>query len=364
MPTSMLGPIVCLIALAGVVPAAPDVLEGVDAEGPVVPANRWNFTEIPSDAWAWEDVEGGRRGTARVRAAWAFDEVVPSWIGRAPDGSRIEVKLGVGGEWFSLGVWTQGTGRTSVNGQSTAIARVATDTLLLKNPAEELDVRVEVLGVARLDRFFLSKTLASGGAANPVDESRAAWGRLIDVPQRAQMNYPNGNVLCSPTSVSMMLAHWARVKEIPEWDEDVPGVQAGVFDPGWGGTGNWPFNTAFAATRAGIVSYVTRLRGIGDAEQWIAAGVPLVCSVSYGLLKGKGAPERNDGHLVVLVGFDADGTPVFNDPGRSAVRLRYRRADFEAAWARSGRTVYVLHPTGWRTPVEGPWADGPARRAR
>jgi hypothetical protein len=54
------------------------------------------------------------------------------------------------------------------------------------------------------------------------------------------------------------------------------------------------------------------------------------------------------GHLVVIVGFDALGNPIVNDPAAwsdASVRRVYDRAQFERAWLRgSAGTVYIIHP--------------------
>jgi hypothetical protein len=54
-----------------------------------------------------------------------------------------------------------------------------------------------------------------------------------------------------------------------------------TYDAAYEGTGNWPFNTAYAAPLAGD-AFVTRLRSLREAEAFVAAGIPLVASVSWG----------------------------------------------------------------------------------
>jgi uncharacterized protein YvpB len=324
-------------------------------------ANEWGFVSVRGDAFDRQEVGDREVLTLRLKGK-AITEVVPSWTGRALNGSRFVVTIQpeiVGARAYQLGVWSEGDhalgGRTSINEQDDAFGRVSTDTLTLKQPTDAVTVRVEMIPSMdgtkpRLDRF----SAVFSPVSTPKEARQALWGKTLDVPIRAQMNYENGNVLCSPTSVSMILSYWARRMETPAIDEDVPGVRAGVYDPGWSGTGNWIFNTAFAGTRLGMTGYVSRLSGVSDLEALIGAGVPVATSVSYGMLKG-GEKEVNDGHLVVVVGFDENGKPVFNDPGRNIVRLTYERADFERAWSSSGRTVYLIHPKGWRMPGPGPW---------
>ena len=123
-----------------------------------------------------------------------------------------------------------------------------------------------------------------------------------------------------------------------------PGCDA---DHGYDGTGNWAFNTAYAATLVGGDSYVTRMRDLREAEDHIAAGVPVIVSVAFGRNQLAGAPiSASKGHLMVVVGFEADGDVVVNDPAGATndeVRRVYDRAQFERIWiAASGGTAYVI----------------------
>ena len=61
----------------------------------------------------------------------------------------------------------------------------------------------------------------------------------------------------------------------------VPQVAASVYDQGFGGTGNWPFNTAFAGGFSGMRSCVTRLDDLSEVENWIAAGLPVILSTRW-----------------------------------------------------------------------------------
>ena len=114
--------------------------------------------------------------------------------------------------------------------------------------------------------------------ARAVTASRAAWGTVLDVPERSQMVYPNGGpVWCSPTSTSMVMAYWSERLGEPALNRPVPEVAAAVYDVVYRGNGNWPFNTAYAG-RDGLVAYVSRMSTLGQVERWIEAGVPVVAS--------------------------------------------------------------------------------------
>lgn len=167
------------------------------------------------------------------------------------------------------------------------------------------------------------------------------------------MVYPDGGeVWCSPTSTSMVLGYWEH-----DTGPCAPRVHAavdGVYDWLYDGHGNWPFNTAYAATH-GMEAYVVRFRSMAQVEPWVAAGVPVVFSFAWGEgeLTGAAIPS-SDGHLAVIVGFDAAGNPVVNDPAAAhddIVQRTYLRSELEPLWlANSGGTVYLIFPAGWKGP--------------
>ena len=155
----------------------------------------------------------------------------------------------------------------------------------------------------------------------------------------------------------MLLEHWGRCPTAEESGGDgdavdpevVHGVRR-VYDPAFRGAGNWAFNTAYAATR-GLRSYVTRLRDLTEAERFVAAGIPLVVSVTFRRDELDGAGYDTNGHLLTIVGFTADGDVVSNDPNshtiasNDQVRTVYRRDQFERVWlGDNGGLAYVMAP--------------------
>jgi len=82
----------------------------------------------------------------------------------------------------------------------------------------------------------------------------------------------------------------------------------------------------------------------------------VVASVTYSVLKGQ--PDRGDGHLVVVVGFEKNGDVLINAPGtRISMRKSVPRDRFAAAWSKSHNTVYLIHPSAHAIPVStnGHW---------
>ena len=296
-----------------------------------------------------------------------WDELIASWNAETPDGAYLKVEARAiyptgPTKYYTMGLWSTNPSRyprESVPHQKDADGDVSTDTLVLKRPCDRLQVRLTLGGdhgqKPRLK--FLSLALTDTAVTPPVLPSNpAALGKTLPVPQRTQMAYPNGRVLCSPTTVSMIMAYWARQLKRPELDHDVPDIVNAIYDAKWKGTGNWPFNTAYAGSYRGIRAYVTRLSDLAEVEDWIAAGVPVGLSVCSDRLHHRG-PGPN-GHLIVCVGFTKTGDPVVNDPGSSKnIRRVYPRHDLIYAWAYSRNAVYLIYPEDHEIPKDrfGHW---------
>jgi len=183
------------------------------------------------------------------------------------------------------------------------------------------------------------------------------------VPQRSQMlseyqgqDYGGGGeVWCSPTSTSMVMAYWSNVLKQPVLNQIVPDAARGTYDFTYEGTGNWPFNTAYAGSY-GLHAFVTRMHSLSQVEQWIKVGVPITISIAYkkGELPGSPIPSTN-GHLLVVRGFAANGDVIVNDLAAASdaqVQMTYPRDIFESLWQQaSNGTTYVIFPEGWQIPT-------------
>jgi hypothetical protein len=303
----------------------------------------------------------------RIDPGFGWDQLIASWNYRASTTNVITVEAMAidpkrEGKWYTLAKWSRDpidkSDRSSVRGQRDEEGRVDTDVLKLRKPVNAAQIRITLTGDANVsDLKFVGLSFCDSAAERTaLPPSKSIWGRILTVQERSQANYPEGiSEWCSPTSMSMLMSFWAAKLNRPELDYDVPEVARGVHDPGWPGTGNWPFNTAFAGAHHGMRGYVTRFSDVSELEDWIEAGIPVAISVSYGYLKGKAEPAN--GHLVVCIGFDESGNIVVNDPGRSAVRQVYSRENLIKAWAESENTVYIVHPQDWKLPRDrfGHW---------
>ncbi|MEL4505226.1 peptidase C39 family protein [Luteococcus sp. H138] len=326
-----------------------------------------------------------------VATQLAAKEIIPSWNASTQEGSAVRIQLrarsssGRWSGWFTLGLWGSASAsaiaptRTSVNGQSDSVARVATDTLVAQSGVtfSHYQARLELLrttGTTAMPIVSQFCVLCSTGkqTSTPVSPVGVARGRALTVPAYSQMlhmgHYPawngGGEAWCSATCLAMILDYWkagaspaetAWVRPRPHTDPQVEQVVRGVWDAGYRGTGNWPFNVAYASAR-GLQGFVTRLRSLNEAERFIRAGIPLVVSTSFSRSQLTGAGFGTNGHLMVIRGFDESGNVLVNDPAsgmKASNRLvprTYNRAQFESAWGRTGGLTYVIHPKGMALP--------------
>lgn len=305
-----------------------------------------------------------------ITSAFSYQEAIASWNAATPAGSWVEVQFRAQfgtrwSKWYTLGIWASDystIARHSVRLQGDSDGFVAVDTFVSSSkrvPTNTFQIKLRLfsadgsaVATVRNASVAYSTALPKSGtvsAGNPT-----LWGTLLNVPECSQMVYPDGGeVWCSPTSTSMVLGYWNNDGSPCE-----PRVRAavdGVYDWIYDGHGNWPFNTAYAAAQ-GYEAYVARFTSLERAEEYVAAGVPVVMSIAWGKgdLTGSSISSTN-GHLLVVVGFDAAGNPIVNDPASPSdadVQHTYLRSEFEPLWLEaSGGTVYLIYPQGTAVPA-------------
>ena len=313
----------------------------------------------------------GEATSPEISTAFNYQDAIASWNAETPAGSWVEIQFRAQygsrwSKWYILGIWASEEGtvrRHSVQSQGDSDGFVAVDTFVSSNKKEttnkfQLKLRLFstdgiVAPSVRNASVAYSTAAPKKGSTVPAGNP-ALWNSLINVPECSQMVYPDGGeVWCSPTSTSMVLAY------LDDYDGACePRVRAaveGVYDWIYDGHGNWPFNTAYAATQ-GYEGYVARFTSLAKAEEYVAADVPVIMSIAWKKGELTGADiESTNGHLLVLVGFDSSGNPLVNDPASptdASVQKMYLRSEFEPLWLEaSGGTVYLIYPQGAAVPA-------------
>jgi len=357
----------------------------VDATGALaMPANARLRTTLNGKTYA-----GGAWYSPWVREGYAFTELIPSWAAVTPGDSFIVVEVrgkdaaGRTSSWDVMARWATGDSqvrRTSFGAQTDDLANVAVDTWRSSSATGLRDFQLRVSLYRKVGATTASPTVRSVGAmtsrlpSGSVQPSRPLGiAKTLPVPQFSQMvhsgHYPSygggGQAWCSPTSVSMVLHYYRALPTSSAWswvpaghvDPWVDHAARMTYDTTYGGCGNWSFNTAYANQRVAS-AFVTRLRSLREAEEFIAYGIPLIASISFARGQLSGSPiGATNGHLLVISGFTPEGDVVVNDPAspnREGVRRVYQRAQFENVWLpKSGGLVYVIRDAAHPLPPRG-----------
>lgn len=160
------------------------------------------------------------------------------------------------------------------------------------------------------------------------------------VPKKSQImiDHPRAKALCSPTSMSMVVETLTRKKTEPLRFANY------VYDEGLDVFGNWGFNMAHAFEKGNnrALFYTTRLNSFNELHALLKQNIPVAVSIR-GTIPG-GKKEYSNGHLLVVVGFDAQKKkvlcydPAFNT--EAEVDKHYDLQHFIVAWEKSHRLTY------------------------
>ena len=227
----------------------------------------------------------GNWTSQRITPRFGATELIASWSASTPTGTWVEIAVqarttsGRTTRWYIMGRWASGDGGFPTSsgprfsGQSDAYASVSTDTLVLKSGYRLASYVVRATlfrrsGTTVTPRVGLIAAIASAlpkVTSVKVSPKGGAQGKVLAVPtysqERHRGHYPQwdggGEAWCSATSTAMVLDYWrlgppasttAWVKIKGETRPQVDHLARCVYDYTYQGTGNWPFNTAYAGS--------------------------------------------------------------------------------------------------------------------
>ena len=219
---------------------------------------------------------------------------------------RGRTESGRASSWDVLGRWAsrdRSVRRTSVSGQGDDLARVNVDTWQTKTGAGLASWRLRVILLRgtgspgpRVDGVGAVASRLPNVSGVATSRTGSGSGTTLAVPRYSQMvhsgHYPSGAAAarpgaprpphrwCSATTTRCRLAAPTPGCRTEHPDPWVDYAARMTYDHDYDGTGNWPFNTAYAGHPDGA-RFVTRLRNLREAGRFIdgrdpAGGVDLV----------------------------------------------------------------------------------------
>lgn len=280
-----------------------------------------------------------------------FDELVASWNANTPENTNIELSLQVKIDdewtmWYSYGKWSSNKDGRSVSNQSDKFGKMSIDTLeiLYGKYADAIRYKVELsrnnenTEIPSVKSIYMTlKTKEKGISVFAEDTNYLVE---LDVPERSQMMVPEiGNVICSPTSLAMVLEYYGQNMQTTDVASNVLDNEVNIY-------GNWTYNASYAGSK-GLDAYVARFESVDEIKKKISEGIPVIASIktkSENTLVG--APQTYpSGHLIVIRGFtikDGEEYVIVNDPASPEVenvRREYKLSGFKTAWS---NMVYIL----------------------
>jgi hypothetical protein len=295
-----------------------------------------------------------------------FSELILSWNAFRPLSGYFTIWVSVlyekkWSKWHRLAQWGAKTQKTFLNKmhphvhtkhcrvdlQQGHLARGFRAKIVCHKGAQPDLVKAMFACVSRLNQHkivFPADSLVSAGKHH----SGMLKNQYTKISQ-FMLDHPRKGDICSPVSTAMMVGYFHRqlygTKPHPSMSTYAMDFTKKVHDQGYLNIfGNWILNTAhaFHAVNGEVYFSVQRLNSFYDLHHYLSHHVPVVVSVRR--LLG-GATPYAGGHLLMVVGYDAQGKEVVTlDPAfatHSATFKKYPLRAFIRAWGRSNNLSYV-----------------------
>ncbi len=278
-----------------------------------------------------------------------FNRLVVSWNSETNPNTTIEIWIKIRTEtnwskWFSYGKWTtDGYNTGSFSGQKDLYAKLDIDELMvLEGTGNGIQIKAELSKKAEDTETPKLKRIAVTFESESDNLDNHEWMKPIalEVPPRCQLTVPDiGKIICSPTSVAMVMAYYGVIEETEK-------VAKGTVDNGASIYGNWSYNVAYAGEK-GFDAVVMYCKGFESIYAFLSKNVPVIATIR---IKDKEALEGAlqaypSGHLIVVTGYEIRNDIAYvlvNDPATddiNQVSRAYRLDQFMNAWK---RIVYVI----------------------
>lgn len=269
----------------------------------------------------------------------SFSELVPSWNVLVGDSSKISILIAVGNsegysKYFTMAMWREDY-KSSFGNQEDDFARVSVDTIITKiENIDRIKFRI-VFGKGETDTILKNISITTKESPEVYTYDKTVLReKEITVEPRQQLSIPSvGRVICSPTSLSMVLNYYNHTAAAEV-------VAESVYDNGSSMYGNWSFNASYAGGFEDMYSRVEYTRNLSVLMDYLNDDIPLVMSIKTSNKESLigSIMAYPSGHLVVLTGFkqvDGEWFAIINDPAEyqdELVRREYQLDQFLEAW--------------------------------
>lgn len=297
-----------------------------------------------------------------IETEFAFTELLPSWNITMPAmraGVRFDVRVRDAkakswSPWLYIGYWGERSSRPRViefDG-----GKVEVDVLVLKKPADAFEIRATLTSFDPTGQSSPVLRKLTAVYSRPVrnEAERVAlvgstsvpdnWARDLGLkfrPQGVEAPSIKGEI-CSPTSTSMVMAHFGVDRPTQENALAIYDVEYDLF-------GNW--NRAVArAGELGLEAWLERFSSMDEVKARIAAGQPVIASIRFpsGTFPSN-VMDSTDGHLIVIRGFTPEGDVIVNDPASKdrGDGVVYKADELARAWFQNaGGVAYLIRSPG------------------
>ncbi|MCX7964074.1 MAG: C39 family peptidase [Candidatus Sumerlaea chitinivorans] len=310
-----------------IVEGARDLMSGAQAEGMVPQTDGTGVTLAP-------EVTTGVLTLGERRLRFPFNEAIPSWNATTPPGTGLRVWMRVGSrrawtDWFEAGSWGIATDLGTTRVFDLGVGRYEYDSLLLREPADRVQVRVELVRqhggqsapTLRLFALSYSNTLGDEKLFRSFGKAKRATRTAIDerattlllpVKFRSQViaNTKWIGRICAPASAAM--AATAFGVDLPTQE-----LAAQIYDPVSDMFGVW-HRVVQGVAQSELRGYITRFRHWDDVLEELKRGSVILCSIRFKHGEIPNPPRiyrrrGTEGHIVVLVGVTPRGTLLVHD---------------------------------------------------
>lgn len=282
----------------------------------------------------------------------SFVELVPTWNVIIDDASTISIFIAMGNpsgysQYYSMALWRQ-TYKTSLLDREDQYGRKVIDTIVpyfdnidrIKFKIVFAKSETQMTALKNISITTIPKMSKTNYDFSVLEE------KTIALEPRQQLSIPAiGNLICSPTSLSMVLNYYHH--------SDSPSdVSSYVFDQGAHIYGNWSFNASYAGGFDDLYARVQYIYDLSILNAYIQNDQPIVLSIkteSKEDLQGS-IMAYPSGHLLVLTGFKQVNDTWYalvSDPAEyedSKVNRAYNLQELLDAWK---GYVYVVQTSSF-----------------